>query len=516
MTLKKTKELQEFRKLKESRIERHDRYNFEAKIDYLIQETEEKKTSYLLEFYLFIPQVLQINQKTYDKEEFFLDLNNRIRFKTPEMSFKGLINEENDLSPINIIRKEIKKIEFGKISQEVKTRIERELRLLACMIKVLLRDQITYFLCNYKTLQKTSDVNELVREYLDKLSNFQVHLNELRDKFLITQVPFKLKEAFQFSQEYISLQVEKWSTTLLKYLGKELDKELRENIINIIEQEQKRRKNLNKRALVHMDDSGNETFSYYKGILKKYVQGVLYLEKKINDPKSPLSQLLYSIAEGAAMFFSLFLTFFLISNFIEYSLPFIIGAIVVYMLKERLKDNAKLISDKVLGLVFPDKRHEIIDEFYQKRIGMSKEMVSFLEGEKIPSEILKIRRSSDQSPLEEKGKPEKVLSYRQKITLLNQEIDDIHTKKNSLTNIMRFNIRDFLKYMDDPYEPVFRWNKEKNELSTLDVSNVYHLNVIYKLTSFRGTEDEEVNFDKFRVILDQDGIKRVEDVRFSL
>ena len=234
MTLKKTKELQEFRKLKESRIERHDRYNFEAKIDYLIQETEEKKTSYLLEFYLFIPQVLQINQKTYDKEEFFLDLNNRIRFKTPEMSFKGLINEENDLSPINIIRKEIKKIEFGKISQEVKTRIERELRLLACMIKVLLRDQITYFLCNYKTLQKTSDVNELVREYLDKLSNFQVHLNELRDKFLITQVPFKLKEAFQFSQEYISLQVEKWSTTLLKYLGKELDKELRENIINII------------------------------------------------------------------------------------------------------------------------------------------------------------------------------------------------------------------------------------------------------------------------------------------
>lgn len=516
MTLGKETENLDFRKLEESRVERHDRYNFEAKIDYLIQETQEKKTSYLLEFYLFIPKVLQINKKTYDKEEFFLDLNNRIRFKTPEMTFKGLINEKNDLSPLNIIREEIEKIEFGKISQEVKTRIERELRLLACMIKVLLRDQISYFLCNYNRLQKTCNVSELVREFLQKLNKFQDHFNSLRDKFLIAQIPFKLKEAFQFCQEYISLQVEKWITHLLDYLGDELEKDVRESIIDIIEREQRRRENLNKRSMIELNDSGNETFSYYKGILKKYVQGVLYLEKKVNDPKSPLSQVLYSIAEGVAMFFSLFLTFAIVSNFIEYSLPFILGVIVVYMLKERLKDNAKLISDKVLGLVFPDKRHEIIDEFYQQKIGLSKEMVSFLEGENIPSEILKIRRSSNQSPLEEKGKPEKVLSYRQKITLLNREIEEIHTKKSSLTNIIRFNTRDFLKYMDDPYEPISRWNSKKSELASLDISNVYHLNVIYKLTSFKGTKDEEVYFDKFRIILDQNGIKRVEDAQFSL
>ncbi len=516
MTMEKPTNFQNLQRFEESRIERHDCYNFESKIDYLIQETQEEKTSYLLDFYLFIPQVLQINRKTYTKEEFFLDLNNRIRFKTPEMSFKGLINEKNELSPLNIIKKQIEKIEFGKSSQEVNTRIERELRLLACMIKVSLRDQITYYLCNYDNLNKTCDVNTLVTEYLQKIKKFQTHLNAVRDKFLIAQVPFKLKEAFQFSQEYISQQIEKWTTSLLKYLGNELDEYIRKEIILIIEREQTRRKNLNLRSTIDLEDSRNETFSYYRGILKKYVQGVLYLEKKIRDPQSPLSQIMYSIAEGAAMFFSLFLTFIVLSNVIEYSLPFIIGVIVIYILKERLKDNAKLVSDRFLGLVFPDKRHEIIDEFYQKTIGKSKEIVSFLEQNKVPPEILKIRRSTNQSTLEEKGKPENVLSYRQKITLFNEEIDEIHTKKSSLTNIIRFNTRDFLKYMDDPYEPISHWDQEKDELTTLDISNVYHLNVIYKLTSFEGTKDEEVHFDKFRVILDQNGIRRVEDAQFSL
>ena len=66
---------------KESSMERHDLYNFETKIDYFSEKTKKQQTSYLLDTYFFIPQSLQINNSTYSKEQFFSDINNRIRFK---------------------------------------------------------------------------------------------------------------------------------------------------------------------------------------------------------------------------------------------------------------------------------------------------------------------------------------------------------------------------------------------------------------------------------------------------
>jgi hypothetical protein len=510
------KKILSYKEWEESAIERHDLYNFEAKLDYTTSETiKKKKTSYYLELYFFIPEALQINSESYNKDQFFLDLNNRIRFKTPQISIEGILNDQNELSPVYRILKNLEQIEFGNITEKIKTRIEREIRLLACIIKVILRDQINYLIKNYQTLKKKCDLNKVMGDYLTSLKLFQEKITYLMGKFTKAQIPFKLREAFQFAVEYLSIQIEKWITLVIKKLSNKFDENTQKKLIEIVEYEQNRRDNLSMRSQIK-ENTANEIYSYYKGILKKYVQGVLYLEKKKKNPKSTSTQIFYSIAEAIAMFLSLFLGFILLTNFVEYSLPFIIFAVVIYMLKERIKDNAKAISDKALGLVFPDKRHEIVDQFYQKRIGISKEKVNFVNWEDIPSEILKIRRSSNESPLEEKGKPEKVLFYNQKISLHNREIDKIHTRKHDLSNIIRFNIRSFLKYMDDPIELIFHLSDEKGKVNQIGIANVYHINVIYKLTSFKGTEQEEIDYDKFRVILDQKGIKRVEEPQFNI
>jgi hypothetical protein len=500
----------------ESAIERHDLYNFEAKINYSSQNTpDKKKSSYLLELYFFIPKTLQINKDSYTKDEFFLDLNNRIRFKTPQMALEGIINKENELSPINRILDNLKQIDFGNITKKIEIRIEREIRLLACIMKVILRDQISYLLQNYHELKNKCNVQEVVEDYLASLKSFQKKVGYLMGKFIKAQIPLKLRESFQFALEYLSIQIEHWITLVLEKIGDEFNNEVQSKLIKIIESEQKRRKSLSERSLIKKNGA-NESFSYYKGILKKYTQGVLYLEKRKKNPKSTSTQIFYSIAEAVAMFLSLFLGYVLLENFVEYSLPFILLAVVIYMLKERIKDNAKAISDKAMGLVFPDMRHEIYDEFYEEQIGVSKEKVTFVKWEDTPQEILKIRRASNVSPLEEKGKPEKILFYNQKITLFNKEIDRIHTRKHNLSNILRFNIRQFLKYMDDPMEYVSYWNDDTRNVKEIGIANVYHLNVVYKLTSFEGTDQEEIIYDKFRVIMDQKGIKRVEEPEFSL
>ena len=155
---KKTKNDEKISGWRESLIERHDLYNFESKIDYTLETTEKKETMYLLATYLFIPNSLHINKDSYSREQFFSDINNYIRFKTPKMTIDGIIDERNELSPMNIILKGLKDVEYGNSSKDLLTKIQRELCLNASIIKATLRDQFRYIQNNYHSFKKQFNI----------------------------------------------------------------------------------------------------------------------------------------------------------------------------------------------------------------------------------------------------------------------------------------------------------------------------------------------------------------------
>jgi len=500
---------------KDSSMGRHDLYNFESKINYTLEKSKKKKTSYFLDTYFFIPEALQLNKETYSKERFFSDINTRIRFKTPKMTIDGILDDENELSPVNTIKTNLKYIEYGKTSRDIITSTHRELRLLSSIIKVSLRDQFTYFLTNYQSLKKQSNFQDLIKSYLKSIEMLQLKMSHLRDNFLMAQVPEKLKEAFQLASEYISFQLEFWIIRALKTFEKELNSETQSKMIKIIEYEQKNRKNIHSRLIIE-ENTDNESYSYWEGILKKYVQSVLYLDKKRKDPKSSSLEVFYSIAAAVAMFFSLFLGFLILSNLELYSIPFLIATVVIYMLKDRIKDNIRYVSQKAVGLFFPDRRIDIVDGFNQEKIGESKEKVNYINKEDIPPEILKIRRASNITQIEEKGKPEVIILYRKKITLFNNKIEEYHRRRRDISDVMRFNIRDFLRYADDPVQFELNWNKDKKVIESVPIAKVYHLNIIFQLTSYKKNKLKKVYYKKFRVILNQKGIKRVIELEISL
>ncbi len=515
MTILKAIKDEKIRDWKKSSIERHDLYNFESKIDYTLEITEKKKTSYLLATYFFIPSSLQINRDSYSKEQFFSDINNRIRFKTPKMSIEGILDELNELSPMTTILKSMKVIEYGKFSSDIITKIQRELCLLADIIKVSLRDQFNYIQNNYNELKKPYHIPDLINNNIESIKKLQRKLELMGNRFLMAQIPIKLRESFQFAGEYISLQIEKWLTRLLKAFEDKVNQEIKISIIELIEKEQEHREHL-KSALIILENNNNETFSYQEGIMKKYVQSVLYLEKKKKDPKSQSLEIFYSIAAGVAMFFSLFFGFLILSFLPKYSIPFIIATVVIYMLKDRIKDNIRGVSQKAVGSMFPDQRIDFVDGFNKEKIGKSKEIVNFKNKDKIPPEILRIRRSSNISSIEERGKPEEVILYEKKITLFNNKIKQFHTRRKNISDVIRFNVRGFLRYADDPIQFLSKWNSDKKKIENIPVSKVYHLNLILKLTSFKGKKVNKIYYKKFRVILDQQGIKRVLEPEFHL
>ena len=166
---------------------------------------------------------------------------------------------------------------------------------------------------NYDSLKKSHDFSELLDSYLKDIEDLRKKINLIREKFLRVQIPPKLKEALQFADEYIGLQIENWLTLCIKEFKKEFSSDIQERIVQIIENEQSHRQSINSQLKIGVEPD-NEGYSYWEGILKKYVQGVLYLERKKKDPKSTSLEVLYSIAAGAAMFLSLFLGFLISSG----------------------------------------------------------------------------------------------------------------------------------------------------------------------------------------------------------
>ncbi|MBD3352710.1 MAG: hypothetical protein GF364_14580, partial [Candidatus Lokiarchaeota archaeon] len=484
----------------ESSMERHDLFNFEAKVDYNLEDTTDKKTKYYLDTFFFIPRSLQINQQSYSSDQFFADLNDRIRFKTPQMSVMGLVDDQNDLSPIQTVLRNLRAIEQGKISDELKSNINRETRLLACICKTTLRDQFNYFFHQFYNQNQYVSLFNAVYEYLSRIEELQEKMVKLRKSFMTAHIPEQLRETFNFSDDYISLQIESWVTKALKLFLSKIEPKVKKKMVQIIEREQDHRKQI-KSQLIIKKEKQNESFSYWESILKKFVQGVLYLTEKQNDPRSSALEMFYSVAAGLAMFMSLFLGFLLLSNFEENSIPFILVAIVIYMLKDRIKDNVKAISKKAVGVLIPDRKVDIIDSYNDRQIGDYRESMHFLKMKEVPPEVKKIREASNKSIIESKGKPEKVFLYKKVFTLYNDEIGEIHTRHGNIANIMRFNVKELLRYADDPIQFESVWNPVTQEIEQVSIAKVYHLNLIFRLRTSTAKNQENRFYKKVRVVI---------------
>lgn len=491
--------------------EKHDKFTFETKIDYSVNK-ELPKTNYFLSCYFFIPESLQINEMTYPREKFYSDLNNHVRFKTPMMSVYGIINDSNQHSPLNIIEKYLEQIRCGDTKVNFDD-IKNQLRLLGSIMKSSIRDQIRYFMNEAKKGCNYEDLNEEFIKYLSDLEILQKKLRKLSKEFLIVQIPQDIRESFKFADEYISLRVQNNLTQALSNLPKdEIFKSLREKLINVIETEFKHRKEVGSR-LIRKRDNDNADFIYYEGILKKFLQGVLYLKIKNKNEASKALQLFYSIAAGIAMFISLLVGLLVANHFEENSIPFILALVVAYMFKDRIKENIKSLSNRIVRIILPDNKKEIWDTNEENKIGTVRETMRFLKMDEVPSEILNIRQFTNLSPIEQQGKPEIIIHYLKHTTLENKQIREFESKLfTNIIDIIRYNIRNLTQYADDSIKIEHVWNPEIKQIDEISCSKVYHINIVFKLYLKNKDQKDIVHYKKVRVILDQDGIKTVQEL----
>ncbi|MHA1521915.1 MAG: hypothetical protein ACTSRK_17195 [Promethearchaeota archaeon] len=527
---KKTVETSTPQEMRTTAVEKHDRYNFEAKLDYHL-EKDLKSNRYELEMFFFIPNSLQINPSTYSEQAFFADMHNYMRFKTLPIGFIGLMNPENPHSPFNIISQRLLLIQNGENTKTHFDRIIYELRVLGCIIKSTLRDEMEFIAEMIHDDAPLKEIMDKGEKLLEQTHQVQLKIHTLENDLNIPQLRPDIHDTFSFVDKYISRQISEYSANLYTSLelngkigreskkkdqkevqnevGSEKWKIIRAKLTQILQYESDNPSPLASKFEINPEKS-NETFSYWDGILKKYVQNVLYLDLQPSRQKSKALEVFYSLAAGAAMFFSIILGFLLIDQVSEYSYGYFALLIVVYMLKDRFKDWIRLASNKFVQKYFPDRKFYIFDSAHQNKIGNCKESIRFLQHSQIPQDIINFRERSAKTPIEHEGKPETVFKYVKSVTLHTNKIMESHERHGDVNDIIRFNVKHFLQYADDPISKEIIWDSTNTQILTVNCAKVYHINAIMKLKTIseeRGTIS--MYYKKIRVILDQNGILRV-------
>jgi hypothetical protein len=112
------------------RIAVHDRYQLELKLGYPLMRGE--KTRYRIDTYLFVPHSLGINPTTYDRTDFFRDIQHYVRMKTPRFRLDQVLSDPS--SPLQH-SEEILQANITGLSGPLEDKLRDRFRLLRAILK---------------------------------------------------------------------------------------------------------------------------------------------------------------------------------------------------------------------------------------------------------------------------------------------------------------------------------------------------------------------------------------------
>jgi len=507
--------------LLDSKITPHDKHRFEIKLD--IKLAPRHKNVYRVETYFFVPRALNISPNTYTKRDFYNSAQKYIRFKTPQMSLDKLADAANELSPLCVINRRLAALLAGEKSKKAVDELFDEIKLLAAVARGAARDFVRYLLGELEQLRRTPadtgtrlvTAQENGTEFIAGVKSLIASVRTLRGHIGNPVIPPKVRDAFHFCDEYLSLMIEDHLTALLEGLREnpeirahlaQLDRALAE----IILAQRQYRRAMGYPSLVR-NEGPNEVMVYRRGVLKKFVSSVLYLQMEITEWEG-WTQFCYGLAAGVAMLFAAVVMLLVQNRYTTNSIPFVAVLVVSYIFKDRIKDWLKLMFSKGMTRWLADRNVNIRDPRTGGKIGSYKEAFSFVPSDQVPPEVHHRRNIDNFTSIDEEGKPERVMKHEKEVTLYPDPILKVHERRQDLNDIMRFSIDDFLRQADNPKVDYLHLDDEGGRLECLQCSRVYHVNMVMRYTSYDSAGKLQVSYERVRIVLNRDGIIRLEEV----
>lgn len=494
-------------------IHLRDRWQFELKSEFF-PLPHLKNNKYTQEFYCFIPNVLQVNRDTYSKEQFYKDRTLLIRYKTPEFTFKELLDPANERSPFT----RLWKLRLSPNLDEWEVKLKDELKLLGSVIRSALRLRVGELI---EDLERPS-IQLSVDSFSEKIENLCAEIMRVRDRFNEIYKEYNkagwknhIHSHFVYIDEFISNSLDYYLVVLLetfRFSPIASNKKIDKNLCDVIITEKKHREEmLHEPRKLPDDPVEHEYILYRSGLLNKFVLDALLLHTVRSSLDVRLRNIIGSLAAGIAMLFFFLLFVWQGGVFVINSMPFIIMTVVLYILKDRLKESLKNVSFQLAAKWFPDYYTKIRSPDGKFLIGHLQESFSFVHENELPAEVMQVRDREFHAVLEEIKRPERVMYYKKIVSL--KEVTNLKdTRRTGLNIIFRYYIHEFVNKVDDPVHSYISLDSETLQLIRIPLPKVYHLNIILKNTFIQEDYSTKIEWKKYRLILDKNGLRRIEHI----
>ena len=145
---------------------------------------------------------------------------------------------------------------------------------------------------------------------------------------------------------------------------------------------------------------------------------------------------------------------------------------------------------------------------HNRLVGEIKEGVDFISEHKTPKEVMDLRGRSSLVEAENKIFEEKILLYRKRVVIDNEQLHSASVYPvKGVNEILRFHMHRFTQKMDNPEVPVDTLDGEGN-LTTVKVQKIYYINIVMQLV-----DGAESYLRRFRIVMTRDGIIDVEKIK---
>ncbi len=483
-----------------SEIKIHDKFSVVIDVTY-DKVFKRKKSKYTTLTYLFFPDTLNINSKTYPATKFYNDVRLFLKYDTPNYTLHDIHKGKNSLLE-NL---------YKNTGKYLKNRTDKN--------RFRFKDQVKMFAATFSSLLRYK-TDSLIKKRTIKLEEFDVYLENINAILIdFREAVFKVKKSnleeanknvVYHADEHISNVVELELMRLFNALQKKnFEQQKLESIIELINAEQKYKKqkvyDSPKDKNINPDD-----LLYKRNQLKKYIESVFFLNQDVRKDGALFEQSLLALAAGLAMVFSTGIAFYFQQKHGNFTMPFFMALVVSYMLKDRIKGLVSSLFISKSNSFFYDYKIKITNSL-EKKIGVIRENFSFVSLSKLGKNIKKYRLNDMIIGLSEKSLNEQVIQYKKKIIIHPRKFGDDLPDENiiGLTDITRLNFHRFIQYMDDPKKDYIL--VKKGEVYNKVANKIYHINIIQKYYT-----EEGVSYSRYRVIINRSGIRRIEKVKLDM
>ena len=497
-----------------------DKYQFELKSEYLPVQTK-GEPSYTTELYLFAPASLQVNDSTYTKQEFYRDQTSMIRYKTPLLSLERLLSDEPD-SPLQILRKQMA---TGEPTPSFRVELY-ELKLFSNVVRSRIRDRVNHIIEQLGLVENKLHFQLLhtkTLHFLERIREVKEAKKEISKELLSIEAFKPLKGDVECIDEFISITIQHYLTVLLSAIRGTKDKVFREAdalLTKMITEEDLYRRE--RHYPTTFSSSNPEVTSraiWRLGELNKYVFEVLFLNIRRKEPKAKFQAIGSMVAAGLAMFVYVGLLAWqgigmgggAGTTIVFNSTAFILLSVLLYIVKDRLKESMKSLSTKLASHLYPDYTTDIQLPESDKAIGKVSEFFSFLDRSEVGEDVLKIRERGARDELQEVRLLEKILYFRKDVEIFPEAVR-VDKRLRRVNDIFRFNVSQFLFKASDAKEDYLILNPMTGELEVISCPKIYHVYLILKKTFLTRFRKKRIDFDTFRIVIDKEGIRRIDKV----